>query len=71
MKHRLKIAAALAVPSLLVLMAAACSGNTTESAGVSGDFNVTSVTVNGKQVTCITWADYKKGGLSCDWANAK
>lgn len=48
-----------------------CDTTAPEATDVSGDFQVTQVAVNGKQVTCITWADYKKGGLSCDWANAK
>lgn len=30
-------------------------------------FSVETINVNGRQVTCITWSDYKKGGLSCDW----
>lgn len=47
------------------------SSNTTTDGGSSGEFDVVKVTVNGKQVTCISWSDYKKGGLSCDWANAK
>lgn len=50
---------------------AACGSNAEATVDVPGMFNVTQVDVNGKKVTCVTWADYKKGGLSCDWANAK
>lgn len=73
MKHRLKIAAALVVPSLLVLLAASCSSSNTTSSEpeFSGSLQVTKVDVYGRQVTCITWSGYKKGGLSCDWANAR
>lgn len=50
---------------------AACGSSAEATVDVPGTFNVTQVDVSGKKVTCITWADYKKGGLSCDWANAK
>lgn len=69
MKTRAVLAVLVGVVTAVIVTA--CGGNTEDSAGVSGEFSVTSVSVNGKQVTCITWADYKKGGLSCDWANAK
>lgn len=26
---------------------------------------------DGRTVTCVTYMDYRKGGLSCDFANAK
>lgn len=69
MRTRTVLAALVGVVTAVIVTA--CSGNTEDSAGVSGEFSVTQVDVNGKRVTCITWADYKKGGLSCDWANAK
>ncbi len=26
---------------------------------------------DGRTVTCLIWSGARKGGLSCDWANAK
>lgn len=26
---------------------------------------------DGRTVTCVAYADYNRGGTSCDWANAK
>lgn len=66
-----KIGFALVAAMGAVLTAGCSPSNTTDTEQVSGTFNVTQVDVNGKKVTCITWADTKKGGLSCDWANAK
>lgn len=73
MKYRLKFAAALLGPALVVVLAASCSSSnaTPSEPGFSGELQVTKVDAYGRQVTCITWSDYKKGGLSCDWANAK
>lgn len=56
---------------ILVGMTTACSSGNTDVDDAPGEYNVITVPVNGKQVTCITWSDYKKGGLACDWANAK
>lgn len=72
MKDKVGLALTIGVMASVGLLAASCSSsNTSDTAEVSGEFNVTQVAVNGKQVTCITWGDYKKGGLSCDWANAR
>lgn len=69
---KVKVAIWAAASAVMAGFIVGCSpSNTTDTADVSGEFNVTQVAVNGKQVTCITWGDYKKGGLSCDWANAK
>jgi hypothetical protein len=70
MDNRLKWAAVTAGLTLsLIGLSTACSGPeaANEPAPTSGTFQVTQVEVEGKKVTCVTWADYKKGGLSCNW----
>jgi poly(3-hydroxybutyrate) depolymerase len=61
------IGAAAIAASTMALTVACSTPNAPEATDISGDMNVTQVIVNGKQVTCITWSDYKKGGLSCNW----
>jgi hypothetical protein len=69
MDNRLKWAVVTAGLTLaLIGLATACGGPTVdESTQISGTFQVTQVDVEGKKVTCVTWADYRKGGLSCNW----
>lgn len=56
---------------LAVILTGCSTSNTDVSDDASGTYDVITVDVNGKRVTCITWNDDREGGLSCDWANAK
>jgi hypothetical protein len=32
-----------------------------------GSLRVERIVVDGKQITCVVYQGYRKGGLSCDW----
>lgn len=34
-------------------------------------FEITKKLKDGRTVTCVVWQEYREGGVSCDWANAK
>lgn len=53
-----------------VLMLAGCAeqNDPADPSGPAGKFRTTTVTVDGREVPCITWKHYNAGGLSCDWS---
>jgi predicted component of type VI protein secretion system len=61
------LASAVIVGSLLGITS--CS-----SSGPEEQENWSEVTVklkDGRSINCLIWIGYRKGGPSCDWANAK
>lgn len=56
---------------LAALVLAGCSAEPEEFGNPSG-YEVEVVELpDGREVVCVTWADYKKGGITCDWDSAK
>lgn len=72
MKWFMRVIAAAAVFATLSGCGASASNNPqTPDTNPAGYFRVTTVNVNGHDVTCVTWHQGYAGGLSCDWGATK
>lgn len=61
---------ALALPLLL----AGCSAPGEQQQGVTQDgqvYEVKQPLADGREVTCLVYASYYQGGLSCDWEGSR
>lgn len=65
-----KFIPALAIAALALTGCA--SGSTDAETSDGGRLHEVRITLtDGREVTCIKYASYNQGGLSCDWGGAK